>query len=284
MANDQWFVVSAIRHSLFATCHSPLGAEDTMIVVKKGCLHLVEGYRSAVAAQKKYPVSPRGTNPLLASWKRWVDGTVPQKKTPGAQGEYRFAHLLRQALSNEYYLLHNLLLGLNWNIDLVLAGPSGLWLWESKYWRGTVVRFPTGRWQQWKMSSTRDIEFAPDEQWLLAARTLSHTVRQRAPVVTIHAPLLLPPRGGIVFTHDQVNLVVEGECLAPWGKCEQWIEHVCSTPAIEGLEEEHLLRVIEALLTCHREILAVKRGGREVSVFSHEQGQPSDWVAREALC
>jgi len=241
---------------------APPVLQETMIIVKKGCLRLVEGYRHAVASQERYPVSPRGAKPLLASWKRGIHGPVPQKNTPGARGEVRFVHLLAEALDDRYYLVHNVLLVPNWNIDLALAGPSGLWLWESKYWQGTVVRFPTGHWQQWKSTSVREIEFAPDEQWALAARALSHILRRRAGLEMTRTPILLPPQGGIVFTHERVNVIITGDCRVLWGTSGEWIERVRSAPAIEGLEEEHLLHLIEVVLARHRDVLSRKEDTR----------------------
>jgi hypothetical protein len=123
----------------------------------------------------------------------------------GAIGERRTARLLRPLERRGYVVLHDLAIpGSAANLDHVVIGPTGVWLVDSKRWRGHVLVDPMGLlWHgQRPVRGTLRTVWWEAQHVDRALAGLAPPVRTR-PVLAVHdgwlpAPVLLAD--GVVIT------------------------------------------------------------------------------------
>jgi hypothetical protein len=131
------------------------------------------------------------------------------------------------------------------DVDLLLIGPTGVWVLESKYWSG-VIRIHRGTWTRRRYAGSGDASEeirAFDEQWL----------RQREAVLEALSGLDLPAKnglvkGGLVFSHPRSEVVDDGSCRVLMGGMLEWKERILDAELIEGLDDDARVKVADALL------------------------------------
>jgi hypothetical protein len=138
--------------------------------------------------------------------------------------------------------------------DVLVLGPNGIWVLESKFWAGQVV-CRKGTWYQVKDVYQRggavdkkvtSYGINPDDQWLREQSMVVETLRRRVPD---HAFLLKHVNGGLVFSHPEVELLIDNSCKVQWGKVENWAETILHAKPIRQFTPEIQLEVADAILT-----------------------------------
>jgi hypothetical protein len=148
--------------------------------------------------------------------------------------------------------------GLYTQDTLLVLAPSGMWLFETRSWAGTLRR-QEGVWKQVvsgkrKQVSEVVLDPAPDEAW----------VRRRAALLQVLATL--PQQyawagdhlqGGVVFTHpqavpDKANLTGNS---APYGSAGAWLKRLHETLPVEGFTLELRLALLDALVQAENSAL-----------------------------
>src|SRR5512139_1556676 len=151
---------------------------------------------------------------LTEHW--WADLMPPPLKinVEGDKGEKTLLDGLEKRLPNEFIVLHQYLVQRSLDADVVVLGPNGIWLLESKYHSGKVI-CRGGEWSQEKSYFGRGgipkKEILPrdpyDGQWLREKESVATTITRRLPQ-EMHW-LTNQLRGGLVFTHPKVSLEID---------------------------------------------------------------------------
>ncbi len=201
--------------------------------------------------------------PLLPLWKEGLQGELPSKKPhPGATGEYRFISRL-QTLKERYYVLYGIQQRVGEEIDVILVGTKGIWVFEVKYLKG-LIRWRDGVWTQIQsvrrlnLRSTEEIREADqpyEDQWQRAKDDVIETIQRNDPELIVGAPDITRVRGGIVFTHPKGRYDIPQGCPFNWGVIPFWIEKLSTVPNQPGMNENSIMQVIDALLKRHHQIV-----------------------------
>ncbi|MBN2388404.1 MAG: NERD domain-containing protein [Anaerolineales bacterium] len=156
------------------------------------------------------------------------------------------------------------------NLDLLLVGPSGIWLLAVKSWPGTIFK-QHGVWKQVqaargkmgkKQTKETVIEPPPDDEWLDLAREIVRTLQQALPPGIL--PSDLDPadlvQGGLVFAHPGVQVTkanIQGHTAA-YGLPDPWLERLRTTKPLVGFSLPVRMQVLDALIA--RAVPAKKQG------------------------
>jgi hypothetical protein len=209
------------------------------------------------------PKTAEGRKYLNITEKWWGHLTPPalEIKVEGDKGENALLNALDKKLSYEYFALHQYMLLRNLDADVVVLGPSGIWLLESKYHSGKVI-CQNGTWSQEKRyygkGGIPKKEILPrdpyDEQWLREKESVAKTIVRRLPQ-DMHW-LAEEIRGGLVFTHPHVTLEIDASCRVEYGGISEWVKKISSSPDVPNMTSEVLLCLVDALLEYASEIAA----------------------------
>jgi hypothetical protein len=204
--------------------------------------------------------------PLVPIWKSGLNGKLPRKKPhPGATGEYHFINRL-QALEENSYILYGVQQRPGDDIDVILVGKVGIWVFEVKYLNG-LIRWQNGKWAQiqpnrrFNRSSDYKIQESDqpyEEQWQRAADDVSETLRRRAPDLVNRTPEITTIRGGIVFTHPKGRYDIPSGCPFNWGIVSFWLDKLKTFPNQDYMNDSAVMEILDALLTRHHQIAGVK--------------------------
>jgi hypothetical protein len=66
-------------------------------------------------------------------------GPVLEARYYGDQGEEAFVSYLARALPKDYIAVRGLLVARNLDADLIVVGPTGVWVYEVKHWTGEIT-------------------------------------------------------------------------------------------------------------------------------------------------
>jgi nuclease-like protein len=195
---------------------------------------------------------------------KWWDNLKPpavEIKVDGDKGEKVLLDSLGKRLSNEYMTLHKVMVLQNLDADVIVLGPNGIWLLESKYHSGKVI-CRNREWSQEKryygrggISKKEILLREPyDEQWLHEKESIAKTITRRlSPEMHWLADEV---RGGLVFTHPRVTLEIDPSCRVEYGNISYWIQKINSSPTVPNLTTEINLCIVDALLEYANEISA----------------------------
>ena len=209
---------------------------------------------------------------------RWWESLSPQElavEKAGEKGEVDFLVLLARSLPDPYSAQ---LLSVT---DVLLLGPSGIWMFKVEHWSGTIVK-QEGAWKQIqtvsrapspvlesglsrgnrdydagigttprdKLGQTRREEKThkpgPDDQWLQQKHEIVKTLEKHLPERAWTLNLI---QGGVVFPHPQVNLDkkhIQGN-TASYGSPKAWTERIRRAPPVDGFTLEMQLEILDAL-------------------------------------
>lgn len=219
--------------------------------------YIIEAVSGRPAMQGSQP-----TADLLA--RRWWESLAPAERMVekgGDAGELDFLRRLASRLSDEYLAVRGLLTsaGQTNDTDVLVVGPSGVWIFEVKHWRGRIVK-QEGVWKQIqtrrgkmgkKQVEERIVEQAPDDQWLRQAQEVVRTLQRHLPEGVL--PADLDPadliQGGVVFTHPGAVIEkgkIQGH-TASYGPPDPWIERLAGAAPRPGLTLEVCLHILDAL-------------------------------------
>lgn len=167
--------------------------------------------------------------------------------------ERRYFRYLTDVLPDEHVGVRSVLVKRRLDVDVLVVGPTAVWIFEVKHWRGTIV-CRQGRWNRIKsfhgpggvlMNEEQEIkEF--DRQWLHERTQVAETLRRRL------APPLSDLRilGGLVFTHDDVAFEMDSSVRCEYGNIEYWAERLgkASQGHREVIDQSGRLKIVDALL------------------------------------
>ena len=147
-------------------------------------------------------------------------------QTTGTQGEVDLLKKLKAYYGDNYYAFPNVKVKDNLDADLIVIGPQGLQIFESKYWSGQIVK-RCGQWEHYKVIGwNRDIEyrnisFDPDIEWMTVAESVAGDInRMRIDYEFETVPEI---SGGIIFTHPKATFDIADSEVA-------W----CNMPALKS--------------------------------------------------
>jgi hypothetical protein len=217
---------------------------------------------------------------LTEHWWADLNPPAPAIKVDGDKGEKALLDGLEKRLPNEFIALHQYLVQRSLDADVVVLGPNGIWLLESKYHSGKVT-CRNGEWSQEKSYFGRGgipkKETLPrdpyDGQWLREKESVARTIARRLPremhwlVNEIH--------GGLVFTHPKVSLEIDASCRAEYGRVSDWVKKIGTSPAVPNMTTNVLLCVVDALREYAGEISTENgdRSAEQLAVDLYQQAE-----------
>lgn len=166
---------------------------------------------------------PRLSVDITAEWWDTIAAGAWEQRVHGDTGEVALLRQLSAALPNDYVCMRGILVKQSLDADVIVFGPSGLWIFESKYLRGTI----TVRNGQWSRSGGYDADrdgpiLHPfDRQWEDEQKSVRETLKRckRSDFESITNDIY----GGIVFTHPQVNFDIDDSCSVHYGTTSDWV-------------------------------------------------------------
>lgn len=214
--------------------------------------------------EKKPPVKGAEGRKLLNITGMWWNRLKPSPmeiRVDGDIGEKALLDTLENRLSNQFIGLHQYMVLRNLDADILLLGPNGIWLLESKYHSGRII-CRNGHWYKEKsyygpggIPETDSQPWKPyDEQWLHEKRSITQTILRRLPQ-DMHW-VADEIRGGLVFTHNNVSLEIDSSCQVEYGNISYWVKKISAGQAVPNLTTGTLLSIVDALLVFANEISA----------------------------
>jgi hypothetical protein len=179
------------------------------------------------------------------------------RTTHGDEDEEDFWNHLVARLPDQYVAVRDLLVMRALAVDVLVVGPTGIWVFEVKHCSGEII-CRQGSWQRrrtWYQpdgtpASEDELIESLDEQWLRQAHAVQQTLVRRLP----HQDFVSTIRGGVVFTHPLVTLDIDESCKAMWGPPTWWSTVLLDSPPCPQLTAENQLRVLDALLRWTRRL------------------------------
>ena len=199
---------------------------------------------------------------LLPAWRSGLDGALPPMAYDGAPGEYELITRFQALRRPDGYIVYRLQQRPGDDVDVAVIVPSGVWVFEVKYWSGRIS-WHNGRWDRTKsyhgargrlVTEDKDVGQAPDKQWRRMAEDVKDTLRRHKPWLFASVPALGQVRGGLAFTHPDATYDIDPACPVTCGSITYWTRKLASAPAVPGLDEPAMLRVLDCLLTRHRDV------------------------------
>ncbi len=170
----------------------------------------------------------------------------------GDVGEAAFVSHLAGQLPEEYVAVSGLLVARSLDADVIVAGPTGIWVYEVKHWSGQIV-CQDGQWRRVKtyykpggrLVQEYQVLKPFDKQWLREANAVKETLRRRVPQCpNLHEAVC----GGLVFTHGGFSFSADSTCKARVYTPRSCVEAIWDAPEIPGFTMQERLRAIDALL------------------------------------
>jgi hypothetical protein len=199
---------------------------------------------------------------LLPRWYDGLRGRLPAELPyEGARGEYEFVSQLARLRRGRSFLLYRLQQRPGDDVDVLIVGGSGVWVFEVKYWSGHIAWEANG-WHREKsfyarggqqVTESREISQPPDEQWQRMAVDVAETLRRREPRLLGILPDLARIKGGLAFTHPKAVYDIDPGSPFVWQTTAGWQQQLARAPAIPGMTERAELQILDALLSRHRE-------------------------------
>lgn len=198
---------------------------------------------------------------LSGQWWRTISGHTPPvlrsgpvlpARRYGDEGEEAFVSHLAGALPPGYVAVRGLLVTRNLDADVIVVGPTGIWIYEVKHWSGEIT-CERGEWRRTKTYRerggrlVRELEVLRpfDRQWAKEAGTVKETLRRRLPKCQ-NLPVAVD--GGLIFTHGRFSFHADGSCKAWVGMPRSCVGTLSDSSEISDLTMEKRLRVLDALL------------------------------------
>ncbi len=175
---------------------------------------------------------------LVEDW--WKSGCLPAP-TARKRGETDFPSLLQHTLGEQW--LGRSDIGKD---RMLLLGPSGIWLFETRDWEGRITR-QDGVWKQ--VRKKKESIFpgeAPDENWISRRNLVRETIQAHLPHLAWACDLV---QGGIVFTHAKARpekAAIVGN-TAPYGPVHAWLARLRKSAADERFTLDAQLEILDAL-------------------------------------
>ncbi|MBI4787091.1 MAG: NERD domain-containing protein [Chloroflexi bacterium] len=200
----------------------------------------------------------------------------------GMIGECLFIARLQQ-LREAGFIVHRLQQRPGDDVDVLVVGPKGIWVFEVKYWSRDIT-WRDGAWRHFtrrEVSGDDDGE-PPDQQWRRMADHICETLERHGGSLLRDHPSLKDIRGGIVFTIPDATYNIPSNAPFQWGLIEEWANRMSAAPPVPDLGERAVLRVLDVLLARHREVIAdkavISMAGYADSLIRNSEQQLTQWA------
>jgi hypothetical protein len=198
---------------------------------------------------------------LSARWWYAISGGAPSVRRSGPdltarrygdEGEEVLVSYLARALPKEYVAVRGLLVARNLDADVIVVGPTGIWVYEVKHWSGQIT-CERGEWRRVKTYRepggrlVQELEVLRpfDKQWIKEANSVKEILRRRLPRwPNFHEAV----GGGLVFTHGGLSFFADGSCKAWVGTPMSCVEALSVSAKRSDFTMQKRLLVIDALL------------------------------------
>lgn len=211
----------------------------------------------------KSPLKEKLFPSLFPAWQAQLRQSLPAAvEEHGDRGENEFIRRLARQLDDTYFVVNKLQQNPNEDIDVAVIGPSGIWVFEVKYWSGEII-WQNGHWERNQshyapggilVEEPGKVSQPPDKQWRRVAGQVLQTLQKRMRRVIFSIPDLAEHQGGIVFTHPKATYDIAGQAPFAWGTIAHWQQWLKSAPPIAGLNEDKRIRILSALLARHQQL------------------------------
>ncbi|HXC65188.1 MAG TPA: nuclease-related domain-containing protein, partial [bacterium] len=191
------------------------------------------------------------------------------RETEGSDGERALANLLAKALDDDHVCLVGPLVAESLDVDLLVLGPTGLWVLDSKYHRGRVD-YVGGQFVKTKTLGDRTVEKEFDIVGEIDREVGGVRAALTEPGLV---PLQAQVRGIVAFTHPEIRLHTLGApfpCLLP----RQVPSVILKAPRVRGINADAIFRVVDAL--AHQAVRLATNDADGVKVSAR------DWLREEA--
>ena len=187
-------------------------------------------------------------------WFKLSMSPVPIDHEYGDIGERALVTRLAGNLPNDHYCITKLLVGDHLDADVVIIGPSGIWILESKYISGTI-RVRNGSWSKEKeyfgeggIPQKEEVEFDSfEKQWLREKRAIQRAIKGILPDhAGVNNGLI---KGGLAFTHPRTRLDFDYSLNVEFKNADQWVEDICAASENAILTDEQAVQLADALLS-----------------------------------
>ena len=183
---------------------------------------------------------------LVESWWKSLQPKHYFVHTKGERAEVEFLKSL-SFLDDNHIAVWGLLTSarITSDTDVLLLGPSGIWVFEVKYWSGVVSK-QGGEWfTEHRRGGRKKQDKSPDQQWLDQKEEIVKTIRMRLPTKAWLADLI---NGGVVFTHEKAQLggIVGNQVTC--GKPEAWRTRIREATPGREFPVEDQLQLLDALI------------------------------------
>jgi hypothetical protein len=198
---------------------------------------------------------------LSGRWWATISERAPSARRSGSDlsarrygdvGEAAFVSYLARELPEEYVAVGGLLVAWHLDADVVVAGPTGIWVYEVKHWSGQIV-CQDGQWRRIKtyhkpggrLVQEHQVLKPFDKQWIREANAVKETLRRRLPrCPNLHEAV----GGGLVFTHGGFSFSADSTCNARVYTPRSCVEDLSDSPKVPGFTMLERLYAIDALL------------------------------------
>jgi Nuclease-related domain len=188
-------------------------------------------------------------HPSLKLTEQWWRSLRPKsyiKQKGGDDGELDFLHSL-SFLDESFIAVWGLLTSakITSDTDVLLLGPTGIWVFEVKSWKGKVSK-RDGTWSRVFDGERTVYPKSPDEQWLDQRDEIVKTIKIRLPTKAWLTEII---QGGVVFVHPRVEFGQIDDHTASYGKPGVWHKRIKTAQPVNGFGVKERLQVLDALIT-----------------------------------
>jgi len=195
-----------------------------------------------------------------ALWKKTISAEYSEYSNYMLDGEVDLIELLMERLPDDHLLINNVLVRPGLDADVIIVGPTGIWVLEVKTWIGRI-QCQDGNWSRIKYVENQTIceQLPPaDKQWeeekFLVRDVLSHCFPDNKWSIGV--------RGGLVFAGKKTMFerTLIGNALC--GNPDKWVDRI-KYQYTDSYYENNKYRFLDAFLENHRSMITKPRDMRE---------------------
>jgi hypothetical protein len=199
-----------------------------------------------ISPYKKIPDPPD----LVSLWwaeveaeARRIDARLALDPKHGDKGELLLMETLKQGLPNTFFGVRGWKGVPGLDSDVLVFGPNGIWILESKYWSGEVI-FDGKGWRQQRPAEEKQQKDI-DRQWLNERKILNTILNREIRGWNYEL------KGGLVFTHPDGILKIDRTKPRPVivDRTAGWVSKICAAPPASEMSEDALLMALDLILT-----------------------------------
>jgi hypothetical protein len=193
-----------------------------------------------------------------------VEEWVQRSGKHGLVGELNLVRALSAALPPDTFILHSLTQNFGDDLDVVVVGSCGVWLFEVKYLHAEIS-YHGGRWnfRQYNHNTGRvepvDLGEPPDKQWLRMRDEIRRTLAFNGRPLVRRVRAVGDIQGGIVFAHPGASFEIELSPPFAWSDIPGWVRTLKQAPPVPGMDLRTQLEFLDLVLERHQELKPYER-------------------------